>query len=198
MSMYPFSQPHMPETERALLTEALRRAHTYLEFGMGGSTTLAAWLEVANIIAIESSQEWREKTAAEIARIDTSSQVVLLFADIGETGAWGFPSNLQHRAQWPNYYTDAWAAIRARSLSPDLVLVDGRFRVPCFLYSLLNLNPGAVILWDDYLDRPEYHVVEKYLAPNVCHGNMAMFVVPAAVDVPEILAALFEHRYLVN
>lgn len=196
--MHPFSQPHMPETERLALTDALLNAHTYLEFGMGGSTTLAAWMKVENIIAIESSQEWRDKIAAEIAQIDTSSQLALVFANIGETGAWGFPSNAQHQAQWPHYYTDAWATIRTRALNPDLVLIDGRFRVPCFLYSLLNLKPGAVILWDDYRNRPEYHLIEKHLAPNAYHGNMARFVVPATVAVPAILAALFENRYLVD
>ena len=188
----------MPDTERLALTDALQNAHTYLEFGMGGSTTLAAWLKVENIIANESSQEWRDKIAAEIAQIDTRSDLALLFANIGETGAWGFPDNTQHQTQWPHYYTDAWAAIRTRALSPDLVLIDGRFRVPCFLYSLLNLKPGAVILWDDYLNRPEYHLIENHLAPNAYHGNMARFVVPATVDVPAILAALFESRYLVH
>jgi len=39
-------QPHMPKAECEALTAALQQAQSYLEFGMGGSTLLAAWLSV--------------------------------------------------------------------------------------------------------------------------------------------------------
>ena len=36
-------------------------------------------------------------------------------------------------------------------LVPDLILIDGRFRVCCFLSSLKYGNVGTKILFDDYL-----------------------------------------------
>ena len=65
-------------------------------------------------------------------------------------------------------------------VSPDLVLIDGRFRVASFLVSALLAQEGCTILFDDYFDRPNYHVVEKYLKPVRKAGRMAEFSVPAA------------------
>ncbi|WP_293933500.1 hypothetical protein [Iodobacter sp.] len=187
-------KPHMPEAERQALTTALQQAHSYLEFGMGGSTLLAAWLGVPQIVAIDSSQAWVDKVADQIAGIQTASQTTLLFADIGPTGDWGYPEGAAAQCRWPDYYALAWAAVA----EPDLVLIDGRFRVPCFLYSLLRLKPGAVILWDDYAQRPEYHLIEQYLAPSALFGDMAKFIVPSHINTANILNSLFKNLYLVN
>jgi hypothetical protein len=111
-------QPHMPEAECQALTAALQQAHSYLEFGMGGSTVLAAWLGVPQIVAIDSSQAWVDKVAGQIAGAQTVSQTKLLFADIGPTGEWGYPEGIQAQCRWPNYYALAWATAK----EPDLVL----------------------------------------------------------------------------
>ncbi|MEN9658789.1 MAG: hypothetical protein RL571_2254 [Pseudomonadota bacterium] len=187
-------QPHMPEAECEALTAALQQAHSYLEFGMGGSTLLAAWLSVPQIIAIDSSQGWVDKVAGQISEIQTASQVTLLFANIGPTGDWGYPEDTKTQYRWPDYYARAWATAK----EPDLVLIDGRFRVPCFLYSLLRLKPGAVILWDDYAQRAEYHLVEQHLAPSAFFGDMAQFTVPSHANTANILNSLFENLYLAN
>ena len=76
-------------------------------------------------------------------------------------------------ATWPKFHTYPmvpWDLARARGLAPDLVLVDGRFRAACFLASLLFARPGAVILFDDYVDRPFYHTVEAFGTPAL-HGR---------------------------
>ena len=44
-----------------------------------------------------------------------------------------------------------------------MVLIDGRFRVACFLFSLLNAKKDSIIIFDDYMNRSEYHVVEEVL-----------------------------------
>jgi hypothetical protein len=187
-------QPHMPEEERQALTSALQNAQSYLEFGMGGSTVLAAWLGVPQIVSIDSSEEWIENVASQIAPLQSSSQIELLHAPIGETLEWGFPKNTQQQSQWPDYYSKPWRVAH----DPDLVLIDGRFRVPCFLYSLLQLKPGATMLWDDYADRSEYHHIEQHLAPVAYFGKMAKFLAPSHKNTSKILNSLFENLYLVN
>ncbi|MFC7422216.1 hypothetical protein ACFQNF_20360 [Iodobacter arcticus] len=187
-------QPHMPEAESQALTAALQNTQSYLEFGMGGSTVLAAWLGVKQIVSIDSSKEWIEKVASQIAPIQSSSQIELLHAPIGETLEWGFPKDNQLQSQWPDYYSKPWRVAH----DPGLVLIDGRFRVPCFLYSLLQLKPGAIILWDDYLDRSEYHHIEQHLTPVAYFGNMAQFLVPSHINTAKILNSLFENLYAVD
>lgn len=190
-----FPMPHMPEAECNALTNALRGANTYLEFGMGGSTTLAARMGVPNVISVDSSKEWIDSISSQISQIEQTGRIQLLHANLGETGAWGYPIDSNNIANWPSYYTGAWAAVRAKGVDPDLVLIDGRFRIPCFLYSLLHLKGGATILWDDYKPRPEYHLIEKHLKPIEFYGGMAAFKVQNDMDVAAIVSSLFENLY---
>ena len=44
----------------------------------------------------------------------------------------------------------------------DLVLVDGRFRVACSLKCFAIIKPDCLIAFDDFLKRPQYHIVLDY------------------------------------
>ncbi|MEJ2791934.1 hypothetical protein WAE56_00805 [Iodobacter sp. LRB] len=193
MTPYVALLPHMPQAECEALTAALTKARSYLEYGMGGSTVLAAQLGVPRIVSIDSSEEWVAKVGKQIAPLQSTSQIELLHAPIGKTMEWGFPENTHMQSQWPDYYSQPWRF----ALEVDLVLIDGRFRVPCFLYSLLQLKPGAIILWDDYLERSEYHTIEQHLVPEASFGKMAKFIVPSHKKTDKILNALFQHLYAV-
>src|SRR5699024_4064786 len=63
---------------------------------------------------------------------------------------------------------------------PDVVLIDGRFRVACFLTSVLYANPNTKIIFDDYTDRTYYHIVETVLPKKDLNFNtrQALFIVP--------------------
>ena len=67
--------------------------------------------------------------------------------------------------------------------TPKLVLVDGRFRVCCFLTNLKFAEEGTKILFDDYTNRPHYHFVEKYVSRFKECGRQCMFVVPSKADI---------------
>jgi hypothetical protein len=76
---------------------------------------------------------------------------------------------------------------------PDLILIDGRFHIACFLASILLAKPGTIILFDDYFDRPNYHVVEKYIKPSAKAGRMAEFILNASFNHSEALLDLLAH-----
>jgi hypothetical protein len=61
-------------------------------------------------------------------------------------------------------------------------LVDGRFRVCCFLTSLKYAEPGTKIIFDDYFNRPQYYLVEEYLKPVEKCNRQALFVKPSDTD----------------
>lgn len=44
----------------------------------------------------------------------------------------------------------------------DLVMIDGRFRVACCLKCYNIISDICLIVFDDFLDREQYHVVLKY------------------------------------
>ncbi|MAO75600.1 MAG: hypothetical protein CL699_04770, partial [Chloroflexi bacterium] len=78
------------------------------------------------------------------------------------------------------------SSIWNRAEKPDVVLIDGRFRVACFLKSLLHAPPNTVILFDDYINRPHYHVVEEFLTPDQTCGRQASFIVPQNINKEKI------------
>lgn len=108
--------------------------------------------------AVDTSREWVESVVEQVGH---DPRLDAVHVDVGETGDWGTPLTYDHRDNFPVYAQSIWE----RDVDPDLVLVDGRFRVLCFLHSLLRARPGTHILFDDYVDRPHYHVVEEILPP---------------------------------
>jgi hypothetical protein len=150
--------PRMSAPEIALFKQHLKGARFLLEFGCGGSTLLAAQQGVRRITSVDSDPAWLEQVAAQ-PKI-RGLQFTGRYADIGPIGLWGKPRRKAYAHRWPAYSTAVWAELKA---SPDLVLVDGRFRVACCLQALLHTQPGAKILFHDFWDRPRYHAVLRYL-----------------------------------
>ena len=111
----------------------------------------------------------------------------LLHCDFGQVGPWGFPAGVDRFRGFHQYACAPWDAAQTGGHTPDLVLVDGRFRVACFLYSLVCARPGTVILFDDYADRPQYHVVEEFCLPIARAGRLARFEAGGVTDIPRLL-----------
>lgn len=187
--------PHMSAAKIQLLNDSLDRATHYLEYGIGGSTVLAAQKSLRTIIAIDSSKEWVDKVKTDIEKSFYNGNINLLLADLGATSDWGYPTNDQLVKNWPRYYSSPWISYKALNAHPDLILIDGRFRTPCFLYSLLHCKNGTRILWDDYQNRPEYHFIEKILPPQGLVEDMAIFSANENIDKNMATILLFENLF---
>jgi hypothetical protein len=105
----------------------------------------------------------------------------IIHVDIGLTGQWGVPLPNRHPSsrrlrKWRLYPEAPWHFV-IEAQSPDLVLVDGRFRVASALTSFAKLAslPHAHVLVDDYKDRPHYHVLESHAKLLAMAGRMAIF-----------------------
>lgn len=188
-------RPFMPEEEIATLQRHLDGCEIYLEYGCGGSTLFAGGLGVPSIYSVESDPQW-------MARIQTgfkrrfgakSGKLLTIYADLGPTGEWGYPNDSSHASKWPDYALAPWRLLAQHQQSPGVVLIDGRFRVACFLTTLISAAPGTVILFDDYLNRPQYHVVEQHCLRIATYGRLAVFRVETNHDVRRILFDLVPH-----
>jgi hypothetical protein len=174
--------PFMSDAKIQLLSCSFERASHYLEYGMGGSTLLAAEKSLLSIVAIDTSEEWISKVHASLEKSKLTGNIHLLHANLGMTLDWGYPVDELMVKSWPQYYAAPWVEYRNSGSSPDLILIDGRFRSPCFLYSIIHCKAGTRILWDDYLNRPEYQFVEKVLPPQGLIDDMAIFTVNENID----------------
>lgn len=206
-------KPHLEPEGLQVLTEHLKRSTTYLEYGSGGSTILAAQLGVPQILSVESDYDWANQVQVQLHLLRPQvSTTLLLQVNIGPVGAWGYPVSTSHIASWPQYYTKVWQkGVTVDHLArPELVLIDGRFRIPCLLYSMLHATAGTTILFDDYTDARydiQRSVIEDFpvwppdlLKPLGIHGRMAEFKVPHFSDRQRsaLLALLMERMFLVD
>lgn len=165
--------PHLDSDGLKAFENRLSTATNYLEYGCGGSTFMASSYPLQSIISIDSDREWVERIDSMILSED--KVITLSYCDIGEVKDWGIPINDKGFKNYWQYITLPWIHAKNKSISPDLVLIDGRFRVACFLYSLTVVNHDTIILFDDYANRPAYSIVGKYLKPKAFYGRMAEF-----------------------
>ncbi|UGB24875.1 glycosyltransferase family 2 protein [Methylorubrum sp. B1-46] len=170
-------QPHMSEQEREMLARHLRAKTFLMEFGCGGSTVLAAECGIPRIASVESDKAFLEEVRNQPALAEV--RLTLVHADIGPTGQWGAPIGHEHAFKWPSYYLNVWKSIEDR---PDVVFVDGRFRVACFLNALVNCEGGTTLIIHDYWNRPNYHAVGKYCDCIDRIGTMGVFKAKPDLD----------------
>jgi hypothetical protein len=183
------SVPHMDEEGLAYFVDVAQRSRCYLEYGSGGSTLFAANVaKVPAIISIESDKKWVDKVKAKIAMPHRG--IYIEHCDIGEVTEWGTPKGREKMENFWRYSAQPWQTARARQLVPDTVLIDGRFRVACFLTTLINARIGTTALFDDYLDRPHYFVVEEFCPLVAKRGRMGIFSATRSFSVPTICEQL--------
>jgi hypothetical protein len=161
----------------SLLIKALGTANSYLEFGCGLSTEFISKSYGCRIRSIDTSADW-----IEIVRERVRGDVELVHIDLGPVGAWGRPESYKFREHFVRYLEAGFE----QGFDPDVILIDGRFRVACLLSSLLLASPGTKIVFDDYVMRPHYKVVEEILRPVTLSSRQAMFVRPDSIDFGQI------------
>lgn len=182
-------RPGLTSNALAHFEQRLGQAKTYLEYGMGGTTVRAAEVGVADIVSIESDPVWFDLVRHQLGKSGLDRKH-LIRADIGVTGEWGFPTGDEGWRNYARYVLDPWIICQEQRLKPDLVLIDGRFRLACSLAALLHAQTGACILFDDYADRPYYRSLESFVRCQCMVDGMAEFIVPADLQRDEIWRVL--------
>lgn len=194
--------PDRPHFENQASTDyfemRLREATTYLEYGSGGSTVLAVELG-KRVVSVDSDRMFLGKVREALRRhTGQASQVSLLYANIGFTREWGqpvFTSPTRERlARWMRYSEMPWIASKQTGQLPELVLVDGRFRVACALRSFQHLaqKPDALIIVDDYVGRDWYSEIGRFGELVERIGRMAAFR-PKVADPEEVEISIQRH-----
>ncbi|CAM5359465.1 hypothetical protein ACFFJ0_18645 [Sphingobium scionense] len=163
----------MPEAALARLIQAYEQAEIILEYGSGGSTELAAAMPGKFIMSVESDAEWARALRQKLGQAHPPSRTIIHHVDIGPTGDWGRPIDTTLWRDYHRYPNDIWE--RPFFRHPDVILIDGRFRTACLATAMLRTRRPLVILFDDYVNRPKYHLVEQAIKPVAFHDRMAEF-----------------------
>lgn len=88
-----------------------------------------------------------------------NQEVTIYSPPFPEVNARGYPVSSKDKESWINYPN----GLKACPKKPDLVFVDGRFRVACALTALLNLSDKTIIIIHDFWTRPTYHEILPFV-----------------------------------
>ena len=145
---------------------------TYFEYGCGKSTEYMYKKSNASIFSVDTSKEWAAKTL-NLSKDSNNDRLNVKWIDVGDVADWGYPISFEKKQNFIKYANWFWNL----GLKPDLVVIDGRFRILCFLTSIKFSSIGTKIIFDDYTNRPFYHIVEQFLKIKDTCGRQALFEV---------------------
>ncbi len=189
---HPLPDMSMPDAEKAWVQEHYRNAEVILEYGSGGSTAYAACHSRAPIVSIESDAAWAKNLIETLTRAGVMRDSIdIRHANIGKTREWGMPANHNDWRRYWAYPMGFWQD--TGHIEPDLVLIDGRFRLGCFLATILNTRKPVTVLWDDYVGRENslYSMAEQWFSIAETRGRMVRFdVTPRTYDNAQFSAML--------
>lgn len=159
----------MTMSERVLFWRYLCNSTRYFEYGSGGSTELASLTTNLNQFATVDSDvtfatQLIQRTPSLLQALSIG-RMLAFHADIGPIREFGHPLNAEHQHLWRNYPQ----YVLRMPWTPDLVLVDGRFRVASALFALLAVSKErGLVLIHDFFSRPHYHTLLDFAETFDC------------------------------
>lgn len=179
--------PHMDREGLEFFKDRVASSKCYLEYGCGGSTVyVCKTAKVGAVLSVDTDKTWVERVRSVLD--GAGGNLYLDHIDLGETGPWGAPRTRDRFRDFWKYSVSPWENAKSRGLVPDTVFIDGRFRISCFLYSLISARVGTVIMFDDYVNRPKYFVMEEFCKLERAVGRVGVFVVSNQFDVRGLMA----------
>jgi hypothetical protein len=165
----------------AWFSDQMRKCRAYLEFGAGGSTYLAA-AENKQFVTIDSDRYFLRAVKSAIVESGNyrPNRQSFIHREIGPITKWGTPirssSPDPKRTNLFRQYSDPPLSAFGGNL-PDLILIDGRFRVASALKTIKALaqQTGWMIVVDDYFDRFHYRNLEKFAHLSKRVGRLGVF-----------------------
>lgn len=158
-----------------LVRHHYEKANVILEYGSGGSTVMASEMPGKTIYSVESSRVWSKMMRAWFDQEQPASMPMVQRVNVGKTGKWGKPVDNSGFRRYHLYPTSIWDTEGFKH--PDVILIDGRFRVACALTAMLMCTKKTTLLFDDYTERNQYHLLEDFIEPEETVGEMARFTI---------------------
>ena len=175
--------------EDELFKTLIKESKVYAEYGCGESTIYALSTKVEKVISVDNSSEWADQI---LKRSLNTNKLIIETIQMGELHKWSYPQSFDHNKNFKDYFLSIWK----HEYKPDLVLIDGRFRVACFLTTILESSLGTKIIFDDYVDRKTYHIVEEVIKPTKVSGRQALFVKDENLEIDKVNKLLEKFEFV--
>jgi hypothetical protein len=196
-------KPHLFGDEPVFFERVLGQGvRNYQEFGLGGSTLAAARAGAQALVAVDSDGAWVRAVQShpEVAPLIASGRATILHADIGPVGEWGSPADKTHAIQFHRYLSIPWREWARRKALPDLIYIDGRFRVSC-CYSIAAVFAGAdvppprILMHDVVPERGSYFDAFQFLNVVEQVGSLCLMQLKKDIQGAAVMAALLERQF---
>lgn len=151
--------------------EKLKKAIFYFEYGSGNSTLLVDKYK-KKFISIELDKKFYQIVCNNVKR---KKNIKLI--NMGPVGEFSYPI-FKNKKKIIEYIQSINIFFKKKDY-PDLILVDGRFRVACCIniyFLIKKFNKYPLIILDDYKKRKYYKVLNRIFDIKKC-GRMAILEV---------------------
>lgn len=164
--------PAMTPAEQALLRALAAEAEVVVEFGCGGSTLLLLAACPGRLVTVENDAAWLSRLAARplCAAAHEANRWIPLHVDQGPLAPWGWPRDPERQRDGAAYVNAPWEA----APRPDLVLVDGRYRLACTFTALARVGVGGRVALHDFWSRPHYRPALEDAELEATSGNLVV------------------------
>ena len=154
-------EPFLCRNDKAMFYRYLDNSKAYFEYGSGGSTYQASIrTNLQKIYSVESDILWHSKLKQLIPNND---KIDFIYNEMeAPPNNLGYPGKTSTPIQRKNYSDKILLLEKHKQKQIDLVLIDGRFRVACCLKCFGAVNDSCFIAFDDFFNRPHYHIVLDY------------------------------------
>ena len=185
--------PFLLINDKKMFYRYLDKSKIYFEYGSGGSTYQASIRNnIIKIYSVESDKKWQNILQEKIK----SNNVIYFFNEMNvQPNNWGHPGPNSTQIQHINYSNYIRKLTESEQKSIDLILIDGRFRVACCLKCFDVINTDCLIVFDDFLNRTQYHVVLNYydIVEKTTDNRMVILQKKKSIDfIPEELIKKYE------
>jgi hypothetical protein len=146
----------------------IKKSKLYLEFGSGRTTLFAQKLK-KKFISIEADKIFFDLIKKKIRNSE------LRYYNIGLTFYYSIPYFFYPK-RILNYSKSIFEELQRQKKIPDLILIDGRFRVLIALQAhifMSKIKKNIRIIIDDYSQRYHYHILESFFKIKVI-GNFGV------------------------
>ena len=144
--------------ESKFFDNQLSKSKFYLEFGSGNSTILA-YKKKKNFLTVESDKNFYDYMICKIRKKN------FYFVDFGVVGLYSYPYFIESsKKKALNYSSKIFLNLKNRKV-PDLVLIDGRYRVLVGLFTykyFLKKKNNFTIIIDDYFERNKFKINREH------------------------------------
>ncbi len=189
-----FFFPHMKVDEYLLFNKITDKTKVVLEYGSGGST-IQFIKQKKKIYTVDSNPDfYRYMRSIGMVKKAIGKSLFLKLIDLGNTDTWGRPVSLERKENWHRYYTEVWNDIIQNENKVDIIFIDGRFRISCCAYSILQVLENnwkeTVFMIHDFWNREEYKVLLNFLDEIESKSRLGVFTVKTDIDIDELKSTI--------